>query len=114
MFKERKEQMPMRRRQWSSREKFTIVLEGLKGESEIGTLCARHKISTAQYRRWREQFMQFGHYAFDLPRHSLEEKRLREENRRLKLLLDKVRSGLQRITIENGPQKPLRKPPKVT
>ncbi|MGA1795968.1 MAG: transposase [bacterium] len=104
----------MRRRQWSSREKFDIILEGLKGEAEIGTLCARHKISPAQYSRWREQFMQHGHCAFDLPRHSREEERLREDNRRLKLLLEKVRTGLERIDIETGPPKTPRKTKKVT
>ena len=106
--------MPMRRRQWSSQEKFSIILEGLKGDAEIGSLCARHKISPAQYYRWREQFMEYGHCAFDLPRHSLEESRLREDNRRLKLLLEKVRTGLQRIDIETGPQQPPRKTKKVT
>lgn len=104
----------MRRRQWSSKEKFDIILEGLKGEAEIGALCARHKISTAQYYRWREQFMQYGQCAFDLPRHSREEERLREDNRRLKLLLEKVRTGLERIDFETGPPKPPRRSTKVT
>jgi transposase-like protein len=35
----------MQRRKWSSKDKLTIVLEGLKGAVPLGELCAKFQIS---------------------------------------------------------------------
>ena len=44
----------MKRRDWSSQQKFQIVLEGLKGGASISEVCHRHEITQAQYYKWRD------------------------------------------------------------
>ena len=43
-------------RQWDPASKAKVVLEGLKGRSETA-ICRRHRITPADYRRWRRQFL---------------------------------------------------------
>jgi PAS domain S-box-containing protein len=44
-------------RQWDPASKAKVVLEGLKGRSE-SSICKRHRIEPAEYRRWRKQFLE--------------------------------------------------------
>ncbi|MBI5665437.1 MAG: transposase [Nitrospirae bacterium] len=39
----------MKKRQWSSQQKFRIVLEGLSGQIEISKLCSKYQLSQTQY-----------------------------------------------------------------
>lgn len=55
----------MSRRKWSSKDKFMIVLEGLKGKVPLGELCAKFQISQAQYYKWRDQLLANGPKVFD-------------------------------------------------
>ena len=47
----------MKYRQWSSKQKAQIVLEGLSGQIDISKLCQKYQISQTQYYRWRDQFL---------------------------------------------------------
>ena len=55
----------MKRRKWSAKEKFQLVLEGLKNQSKIADLCSRYQISQVQYYKWRDQFLKNGTKAFE-------------------------------------------------
>ena len=55
----------MQRRKWSSKDKLTIVLEGLKGAVPLGELCAKFQISPSQYYKWRDQLLANGPKVFD-------------------------------------------------
>jgi transposase len=44
------------RRRFSAEEKIRIVLEGLRGEESIATLCRREGIVTNLYYRWSKEF----------------------------------------------------------
>jgi hypothetical protein len=55
----------MQRRKWSSKDKMTIVLEGLKGTVPLGELCAKFQISQSQYYKWRDQLLANGPKVFD-------------------------------------------------
>jgi transposase len=55
----------MQRRKWSSKDKLTIVLEGLKGTVPLGELCAKFQISQSQYYKWRDQLLANGSKVFD-------------------------------------------------
>ncbi len=77
----------MKRRKWSSEQKFKIVLEGLSGQIEISKLCNKYQISQPLYYHWREQLLQYGHQAFETKSITKKEKRLQNENQQLKQLI---------------------------
>jgi transposase len=76
------------RRLYSSEEKIRIVLEGLRGEESIATLCRREGIAESLYYSWSKEFLEAGkkRLAGDTARHatSNEVKSLRAEARDLK------------------------------
>ena len=48
------------RRKFSSEEKIRIVLEGLRGEESITTICRREGINPNLYYRWSKSFLEAG------------------------------------------------------
>ena len=76
------------RRLYSSEEKICIVLEGLRGEESIATLCRREGIADSLYYSWSKEFLEAGkkRLAGDTARQatSNEVKSLRAEARDLK------------------------------
>ena len=48
------------RKRYSSEEKIRIVLEGLRGEESIATLCRREGINPNLYYRWSKGFLEGG------------------------------------------------------
>jgi transposase len=76
------------RRLYSSEEKIRIVLEGLRGEESIATLCRREGIAESLYYSWSKEFLEAGkkRLAGDTARQatSNEVKSLRAEARDLK------------------------------
>ena len=54
------------RRKFSSEEKIRIVLEGLKGESSVATICRREGIAPALYYRWSKDFLEAAKFAMKL------------------------------------------------
>ena len=48
------------RKKYSSDEKVPIVLEGLRGEESIATLCRREGIPSNLYYRWSKEFLEAG------------------------------------------------------
>ena len=76
------------RRLYSSEEKIRIVLEGLRGEESIATLCRREGIADSLYYSWSKEFLEAGkkRLAGDTARQatSNEVKSLRAETRGLK------------------------------
>ena len=79
------------RRRFSAEEKIRIVLEGLRGEESIATLCRREGIVTNLYYRWSKEFLEAGKKRLlgDTQREasSGEVNDLRQENARLKELV---------------------------
>lgn len=92
------------RRKFSAEEKIRIVLEGLRGEDSLASLCRREGIHPNLYYNWSKEFLEAGkkRLSGDFKREatSSEVKDLRTENDELKkmvaeLLLD------QRISKKN-------------
>jgi transposase len=79
------------RRKFSAEEKIRIVLEGLRGEESVATLCRREGISANLYYRWSKEFLEAGKKRLlgDTKREatSNEVGDLRKENARLKELV---------------------------
>ena len=48
------------RKQYSAEEKIRIVLEGLRGEESIASLCRREGIAESLYYNWSKEFLEAG------------------------------------------------------
>src|SRR5262249_14275145 len=79
------------RRRFSAEEKTRIVLEGLRGEDSIATLCRKEGLAPNLYYRWSKEFLEAGKKRLvgDTSREatSTEVVALRKENARLKQLV---------------------------
>ena len=79
------------RKQYSSEEKIRIVLEGLRGEDSIASICRREGINPNLYYRWSKDFLEAGKKRLngDTVReaNSIEVSDLRRENDQLKQLV---------------------------
>jgi transposase len=82
------------RRKFSSEEKIRIILEGLKGEESIATICRREGIAPTMYYKWSKAFLEAGKHQLqgDTVREasSNEVTELRKENEQLKQLVAEV------------------------
>ena len=82
------------RRKFSSEEKIRIILEGLKGEESIATICRREDIAPTLYYKWSKAFLEAGKRRLegDTVREasSNEVTDLRKENEQLKQLVAEV------------------------
>ena len=81
-------------RKFSSEEKIRIILEGLKGEESIATICRREGIAPTLYYKWSKAFLEAGKRRLegDTVREasSNEVTELRKENEQLKQLVAEV------------------------
>ena len=58
--------MPVRkRRNFSSAEKFKIVIEAIKGEKTINEIASQYEVHPNMVTRWRKEFMEKGQDIFD-------------------------------------------------
>jgi len=48
------------RKQYGAEEKIRIVLDGLRGEESIATLCRREGIAESLYYNWSKEFLEAG------------------------------------------------------
>jgi transposase len=82
------------RRKFSAEEKIRIILEGLKGEGSIATICRREGIAPTLYYKWSKAFLEAGKRQLqgDTIREasSNEASELRKENEQLKQLVAEV------------------------
>ena len=81
----------MTRKKYNAEEKISIVLEGLRGEEGIATICRREGINPNLYYRWSKEFLEAGKKRLlgDTQREatSLEVTEIRKENNQLKQLV---------------------------
>jgi transposase len=79
------------RKQYSAEEKIRIVLEGLRGEESIATICRREGINSNMYYRWSKEFLEAGKKRLlgDTAREANSEEvtELKNENEQLKQLV---------------------------
>jgi transposase len=82
------------RRRFSVEEKIRIVLEGLRGEESIATLCRKEGLAPNLYYRWSKEFLEAGKKRLvgDTAREatSTEVVDLRKENARLKQVVAEI------------------------
>ena len=79
------------RRKFSAEEKISIILEGLKGEVSVASLCRREGIAPTLYYRWSKDFMEAGKKRLNgdtlREANTTEVKELKDENQSLKELV---------------------------
>jgi len=73
----------MKRRNWDSKIKARIVMEGLQGRS-VANICNEYEISQSMYYRWRDTFMENAGQVFETNAVNRREERLAAENMKLK------------------------------
>ena len=82
------------RRKFSGEEKIRIILEGLKGEESIATICRREGIAPTMYYKWSKAFLEAGKRRLEgdtiREANSNEVTELRKENEQLKQLVAEV------------------------
>jgi transposase-like protein len=83
----------MKNRQWTSKQKSQIILEGLSGTIEITKLCQKYQIAQTQYYKWRDQFLANCHESF-------ETKKKTDKEQRLEAQIDRMRNIIGGLTIE--------------
>ena len=90
----------MKHRKWTSKQKSQIVLEGLSGKIEVSKLCGKYEISQTQYYKWRDQFLQTCHHAFETTNISKKEQRLEGEVSKLKNIIGDLTVELKKNEFE--------------
>jgi transposase-like protein len=90
----------MKKRSWTSKQKSQIVLEGLSGRIEVSKLCNKYEISQGQYYKWRDQFLQTCHQAFETKDISKKEQKLKDETQKLKKIIADLTVELKKNEFE--------------
>jgi transposase-like protein len=89
----------MKRRQWDSKTKAKIVLEGLAGRS-VSEICSDYQIGQTQYYRWRDQFLASAHQAFDSDKAGSEVLRLKKKATRYQQIIGALTVELKKTEDE--------------
>jgi transposase-like protein len=89
----------MKRRQWDSKTKAKIVLEGFSGRS-VSEICSDYRIGQTQYYRWRDQFMSSAHRAFDSEKNGSEIQRLKKKAVRYQQIIGALTVELKKTEDE--------------
>ena len=89
----------MKRRQWDSKTKAKIVLEGLSGKP-ISEICSQYQISQNQYYQWRDKFLSESHRAFEGKAEGSELSRLKVKNQRLQQIIGALTVELKKSEDE--------------
>ena len=90
----------MKRRQWTSKQKAQVVLEGLSGQIDITALCQKYQISQTQYYKWRDSFLQNCHQTFEIQKQSKKEQYLETQNAKLKRIIGDLTIELKKSEYE--------------
>jgi transposase-like protein len=89
----------MKRRQWDSKTKAKIVLEGLSGKP-VSEICSQYQISQNQYYQWRDKFLSESHRAFEGKAEGSELSRLKAKNQRLQQIIGALTVELKKSEDE--------------
>ena len=90
----------MKRRNWTSKEKTQIVLEGLSGKIDISHLCQKYQISQTQYYKWRDLFLANCHQSFEVKKQSGKEQRLESKVAKLRNIIGDLTIELKKSEYE--------------
>ena len=55
----------MSRKQWAAKEKFKIIMLGVRGKYSIAEICNEYGITQSLYYRWRDKLFNDGEKLFE-------------------------------------------------
>ncbi len=86
------------RRAFSAEEKIKIVLEGLRGEDSIASICRKYNVHENLYYKWNKEFMEAGKRRLngDYVREASS-----DEVTDLRKLNDNLKDAVADLTVEN-------------
>ena len=90
----------MKYRNWTSKQKSQIVLEGLSGQIDISKLCQKYQISQTQYYKWRDQFLENCHQSFDVKKQTEKEQHLEAKVQKLTKIIGDLTIELKKSDYE--------------
>lgn len=85
----------MSRRTWTVEEKLSLVLEMVKGQESVTSLCHRYGVAMSQAYRWRDAFLERGKLGLRDQRNPKHRDPVKEELRALREL-----AGSQALIID--------------
>lgn len=85
----------VKRKKWSSKTKWQIVLEGLKGRPVVD-ICTGYGVVQSRYYKWRDQFLSEGFKIFDATQADQRQLYLERENKKLKNLVGELTLELKK------------------
>ena len=88
----------MKRKKWSNKIKFKIVVEGLRSDVNIADLCTKHGVHQSQYYTWRDQFLREGEKVFQTKDADKREKSLQKEMGKKEQVIGKLTLELKKMT----------------
>ena len=83
----------MKRKHWTDKEKFNIVLQGLKGNIPVSELCSTYEVHQSQYYKWKELFLSKGMTVFN-------ENKANHKERQMETKIKKMQSVIGELTME--------------
>ena len=89
-----------RRRKFSAEEKVAIVLEGLRGDTQLSAVCRRRGITTGQFYQWRDKLKSAAREAFSRrgrPKGNGEVERLKEEMARKDSIIAEITEEILKV-----------------
>ena len=86
----------MKRKTWSNKEKFEIVLEGLQGKVPVSELCSKYEVHQSQYYKWREQFFAKGSELFNRNDADKREARMRAKMAKMQQVIGELTLELKK------------------
>jgi len=89
----------MKRRQWDSKTKAKIALEGLSGKP-VSEICNQYQVSQTQYYQWRDKFLSEAHRAFEAKENGGEVTRLKAKTQRLQQIIGALTVELKKTEDE--------------
>ena len=87
----------MPKKKYTAEFKTKVVLNILQGEKELNTVCAEFNLHPNMVRKWKQEFLQNAHHAFDL---ETEHKIARRKEDALKRKNDQMLKTIGQLTLE--------------
>jgi transposase-like protein len=92
----------MKYRKWDAKTKASIVFDYLEHKMPAAELCNKYQIRQSLLSYWLKEFQGKAHKAFDNVQQTKKERRLADENKKLKRIIAELTIELKKTELELG------------